>query len=92
MRRRERRETEISERRESRGETEEDRERRGQRKDWGATESETGLRKPEKDGIHSFVHSFILSLLNTYFVSGNFKTLGFNKENRKISASGAYSQ
>lgn len=45
MRGRERRETETREKRESGGEIQEDRQRGGQRKDWGATESDTRLRK-----------------------------------------------
>lgn len=82
MRGRERRETETREKRESGGEVQEDRQRGGQRKDWGGTESETRLRKSERDGIHSFVPSFILYLLNTYFVPGTFKVPGFNVEEK----------
>lgn len=82
MRGRERRETESREKRETGGEIQEDGQRGGQRKDWGATESETRLRKSERDGIHSFVPSFILYSLNTYFVPGAFKAPGFNVEEK----------
>lgn len=45
-------ETQIEEKGEKSGKTEEDRQRGGQRKDLGTTESETGLRKPGRDRTH----------------------------------------
>lgn len=62
---------------------EEDRQRGGQRKDVGTTESETGLRKPERDGTRWFVYSIILCLLNTCSVSETFKVLGFSMEENR---------